>query len=105
MSREPEALREPIRLWPEEAPEALGAEDADIPTLTPFLAEPDKAAGGGCSHLDGLRGWPFAEWLNSIGMAGLVLDYRVASIATRRRFRTQPVVRSRPSAPRRPSGN
>ncbi|MFO7905976.1 MAG: alpha/beta hydrolase [Pirellulaceae bacterium] len=86
VSREPEELREPIRLWPEEAPGALGEEDADIPTLTPFLAEPEKAtgaavilcAGGGYSHLDELHGWPFAEWLNSIGVAGFVLDYRVA---------------------------
>lgn len=81
-----EKFSEPIVLWPEGAPGALGAKDADIPTLTPFLAEPDKATGaavilcpgGGYALLDPLHGRPFAEWLNSIGVAGFVLKYRHA---------------------------
>ena len=32
-------------LWAGDAPGALGKEDKDIPTLTPFLAPPDKATG------------------------------------------------------------
>ncbi|MGQ9576561.1 MAG: alpha/beta hydrolase [Thermoguttaceae bacterium] len=75
---------EPIVLWPEGAPGALGTEEADIPTLTPYLAPPDKATGaaiiicpgGGYHHLAPAHGKPVAEWLNSIGVAGLVLKYR-----------------------------
>ena len=32
-------------LWPEGAPGALGKEDKDIPTLTPFLPDPATATG------------------------------------------------------------
>ena len=32
-------------LWPEGAPGALGKEDKDIPTLTPYLPDPAKATG------------------------------------------------------------
>jgi acetyl esterase/lipase len=39
------ASSEPIILWPEGAPGALGDEEADIPTLTPFPAPPDNATG------------------------------------------------------------
>src|SRR5262245_25121311 len=35
----------PILLWPDGAPGALGSEDKDKPTLTPYLPEPDKASG------------------------------------------------------------
>jgi len=73
-----------IVLWPEGAPGALGSEDADIPTLTPYLPSADKATGaaiiicpgGGYHHLAEAHGKPVAEWLNSIGVAGFVLKYR-----------------------------
>ena len=32
-------------LWPDGAPGALGQEDKDIPTLTPYLPDPAKATG------------------------------------------------------------
>src|ERR1051325_11359825 len=32
-------------LWPDGAPGALGKEDKDIPTLTPYLPEPELATG------------------------------------------------------------
>ncbi|HVM48804.1 MAG TPA: hypothetical protein VMU04_12305, partial [Candidatus Acidoferrum sp.] len=32
-------------LWPGGAPGALGEQDKDIPTLTPYLPAPDKASG------------------------------------------------------------
>ena len=44
-------------LWPNGAPGALGKEDKDIPTLTPFLAPAEKASGLGCpdERADGVR--------------------------------------------------
>ena len=36
---------DPIPLWPEGAPGALGDKDDDKPTLTAFLPAPDKATG------------------------------------------------------------
>jgi len=77
---------EPMVLWPEGAPGAVGNEPADIPTLTPYLPPPEKATGaavvvcpgGGYGHLAHHEGQPVAEWLNSIGVAGFVLKYRIA---------------------------
>jgi acetyl esterase/lipase len=74
----------PIVLWPEGAPGALGKEEADIPTLTAYLASADRATGaaiiicpgGGYHHLSPAHGEPVARWLNSIGVAGFVLKYR-----------------------------
>ncbi len=37
--------REPVRLWPGDAPGALGKEEKDIPTLTPYLPSPAVASG------------------------------------------------------------
>jgi acetyl esterase/lipase len=62
----------------------LGSEPADVPTLTPYLAPPEKATGaaiiicpgGGYHHLAEAHGQPVAEWLNSIGVSGFVLKYR-----------------------------
>jgi len=79
-----ETPTEPIVLWPEGAPGALGNEDADAPTLTPYFAPAEKATGaaviicpgGGYHHLADAHGQPVAEWLNSIGVAGFVLKYR-----------------------------
>lgn len=75
----------PIVLWQEGAPGAIGKEDADIPTLTPFLPPKEKATGaaiivcpgGGYSHLSDREGKPVAEWLNSIGITAFVLKYRI----------------------------
>ncbi len=46
-----------IRLWSAQAPGALGANAKDIPSLTPFSSDPDKADGRGNGHLPwwGLR--------------------------------------------------
>lgn len=77
----------PIRLWTGDAPGALGQADKDIPTLTPFWADSDKAIGasfivcpgGGYAHLAPHEGEPFARWLNSLGISAFVLKYRLAS--------------------------
>jgi acetyl esterase/lipase len=74
-------------LWPQGAPEAVGNEDKDKPTLTLYLPPADKAngaavvvcPGGGYGFLavdhEGKR---IAEWLNSLGVAAFVLKYRIA---------------------------
>ncbi len=78
---------ETIVLWPDGAPGAVGSEDIDIPTLTIYLPSPDKAngtaivicPGGGYGHLAmDHEGHQIARWANSLGVAGIILKYRIA---------------------------
>jgi acetyl esterase/lipase len=72
-------------LWPDGAPGALGKEEKDIPTLTVYLPEPDKATGaafvicpgGGYGGLANHEGDHYARFLNEQGVAGFVLKYRL----------------------------
>jgi acetyl esterase/lipase len=75
-----------VVLWPDGAPNAVGKQDDDIPTLTPFW--PEKPAdtgtaiivcpGGSYSHLSMQReGIDVATWLNSLGLPAFVLKYRL----------------------------
>jgi acetyl esterase/lipase len=72
-------------LWPDGAPGALGKEDKDIPTLTPYLPDPAKATGaavvicpgGGYGGLAPHEGVDYARFLNEQGIAGFVLKYRL----------------------------
>jgi acetyl esterase/lipase len=74
-------------LWPDGAPGALGQEDKDIPTLTPYWPDPAKATGaaivicpgGGYGGLAPHEGRDYARFLNEQGIAGFVLKYRLAS--------------------------
>jgi acetyl esterase/lipase len=74
-----------LRLWEGDAPGAQGTSDADIPTLTVYLPPADKAngasvvvcPGGGYGGLAGHEGKPVAEWLNTTGVTGFVLKYRL----------------------------
>jgi acetyl esterase/lipase len=77
---------EPVLLWPGGAPEARGATDEDKPAVTPYLPSADLATGaavlicpgGGYTHrAEDHEGRQVAEWLNSFGVAGFVLRYRV----------------------------
>ena len=78
-------------LWPDGAPGALGQQDKDIPTLTPYLPEPAKATGaaivicpgGGYAGLASHEGEAYARWLNESGIAGFVLRYRLGSAGYR----------------------
>ena len=78
---------EPLRLWPSDAPGALGKDAKDTPTLTPFWAAPDKATGavfivapgGGYRSLAAHEGEPFAKWLAANGITAFVLKYRLAT--------------------------
>jgi len=74
-------------LWPAGVPGALGDAPADNPTLTFFPAPADTAngaavvvcPGGGYGGLAvDHEGYQVAEWLNSEGIAAILLQYRVA---------------------------
>jgi acetyl esterase/lipase len=74
-------------LWPGTAPGALGQSANDIPTLTVFPPQPEKATGaaivicpgGGYGMLADHEGSGYARWLNELGIAGFVLKYRLGS--------------------------
>lgn len=78
---------DPIKLWPEGAPGALGTADKDVPTLTPFLPAPDQATGaaivvcpgGGYGGLAPHEGRDYALFLNQHGLTAFVLKYRLGS--------------------------
>ncbi|MBN2447087.1 MAG: alpha/beta hydrolase [Phycisphaerae bacterium] len=80
------AAEPPVELlWPAGAPDAKGDTPGDKPTLTIYLPEKDKATGaavvicpgGGYGHLAmDHEGHQIAQWLNSFGVAGVILTYR-----------------------------
>jgi acetyl esterase/lipase len=77
----------PVPLWPDGAPGALGKEEKDIPTLTPYLADPAVATGaaivilpgGGYGGLAGHEGKGYADWLVTNGVSCFVVKYRLGS--------------------------
>ena len=89
-------------LWPDGAPGALGKADKDIPTLTPFLPEADKATGaamvicpgGGYGGLADHEGKAYALWLRDQGIAGFVLKYRLGSAGYRHPVMLQDAARA-----------
>jgi acetyl esterase/lipase len=80
-------VKDPIPLWPDGAPAALGKEAKDIPTITPYLPDPDKTTGaamvicpgGGYGGLAPHEGNDYALWLNQSGVTCFVLKYRLGS--------------------------
>jgi len=75
-----------VPLWPENPPGALGKADKDLPAITVYLpdnAQPARPVvivcpGGGYEHLTmGKEGHEVARWLNTLGIAGVVLKYRL----------------------------
>src|ERR1041384_7759734 len=76
----------PERRWPNGAPGAVGEEERDKPSITPFLAPAEKATGAACIVCPGggygglmtsYQGDEVAQWLNGIGVHGFVLRYRL----------------------------
>lgn len=77
---------ETILLWPDGAPGALGTEAKDKPRVVVYRAPRDDSAstpaivicpGGGYGHLAlDHEGHQIASWLNSIGVTGVILEYR-----------------------------
>ena len=92
----------PIPLWPNGAPGALGTADKDIPTLTAHLPKPDLATGaamvicpgGGYGGLAPHEGEAYALFLRDNGMAGFVLKYRLGSAGYRHPVMLQDVSRA-----------
>jgi acetyl esterase/lipase len=80
-------MQNPIPLWPAGAPGALGTNDYDIPTLTPYLPDPTNATGaamvicpgGGYARLAPHEGNDYALWLNQHGVTCFVLKSRLGS--------------------------
>ena len=75
-----------VRLWTHQAPGALGTEERDIPTLTPFLVRSNAPApaivvlpGGGYGGLAQHEGLDYALWLNQQGLNAFVVKYRLGS--------------------------
>jgi acetyl esterase/lipase len=78
---------ETLLLWPDGAPGAKGTAPADKPAITVHLPAADKAngaavvicPGGGYGALMmSYEGHDIAKWLNEQGVAGIVLQYRIA---------------------------
>jgi acetyl esterase/lipase len=76
----------PVVLWPDGAPNAIGKDDVDIPTLTPYWPSQPAATGtaviicpgGSYTHLSmENEGSRVAQWLNSLGVPAFVLKYRL----------------------------
>lgn len=77
----------PIRLWAGAAPGATGQRPQDIPTLTPFAADPAKRngatmlilPGGGYGNLAEHEGTGYAQFFAAHGITAYVLKYRLGS--------------------------
>jgi acetyl esterase/lipase len=76
-----------LPLWPDGAPGAVGKEAGDIPTVTVYLPPADKATGAAVVICPGggygglamdHEGHQVAKWLNTLGVAGVILKYRHA---------------------------
>ena len=82
----PPGMPDPIYLWPNGVPGALGHAEADIPRMYAFLPKTRSTStavlvipGGGYEHVAiGHEGVQIAAWLNAQGIPAFVLDYRVA---------------------------
>jgi acetyl esterase/lipase len=81
----PKAPASVLRLWPENAPGALGDKPTDVPSLTPYLPDPANRngasililPGGGYGHLADHEGKGYAEWFVAHGVTAYVLKYRL----------------------------
>src|SRR5271170_711736 len=78
---------EQMTLWPGGAPGAIGKDAADRPSIAVFLPPGWRASGAGMIICPGgaykmlmtsYEGADVAHWLNSFGVAGFVLSYRIA---------------------------
>ena len=72
-------------LWPDGAPGARANDPNGKPTITIYLPSKEKASGAAVVICPGggywtvaidHEGWQIAEWLNSLGIAGFVVNYR-----------------------------
>lgn len=76
----------PIPLWPNGAPGARGTADRDIPKITIYLPKGRNTGTGVLIYPGGSyaflamdhEGRQIAEWLNHLGVAAFIVQYRVA---------------------------
>jgi acetyl esterase/lipase len=76
----------PVPLWPDAAPGSLGSADSDNPKITVYLPKGRNTGtgvlvlpGGGYAFLAmDHEGKQIAEWLNNLGVAAFVVQYRYA---------------------------
>ena len=72
-----------VPIWPQGVPDAISAVD-DVPRLVVYRASPPNAPavlicpGGGYARRADHEADPVALWLNSLGITGIVVHYRVA---------------------------
>ena len=93
---------EPLPLWPNGAPGALGSEKKDIPSLTAYPPADGKSngasflvlPGGGYGALASQEGEGYAKWLASEGIAAYVLKYRLGSSGYRHPVMLQDAARA-----------
>ena len=90
----------PLPLWTGDIPGALGKEDKDTPTLTPYLPKkPTGSAvvvcpGGGYGGLAAHEGPDYAKWLTQQGVTAFVLKYRLGSHGYRHPIMLQDAARA-----------
>jgi len=92
----------PFPLWPQAAPGALGNAPHDIPTLTPYFPDSQNASGaamlifpgGGYGMLANHEGEDYALFLNTLGIACFVLQYRLGSHGYRHPIMLQDAARA-----------
>lgn len=81
----------PFDLYTKDVPGARGTSTADTPSLSLYLPSDGKAngaavvvcPGGGYGGLAEHEGHPIAKWLNDLGVAAVVLKYRLGSAGYR----------------------
>ncbi len=92
LGAEPVGEQPALKLWADKAPESVGKEEKNTPTITPYLVAKEKAngsavvvcPGGGYGALAvGHEGKEIAEWLNARGIQAFVLRYRIVQGADR----------------------
>lgn len=92
----------PIPLWTTDVPGALGSEEKDRPTITPYLPDTNKASGaavvicpgGGYGMLAGHEGHDYAQWLTQQGLTAFVLKYRLGAHGYRHPIMLQDAARA-----------
>src|SRR4051812_25942381 len=86
-------LADPILLWPEGAPGAIGLSDEDKPAIIPFFPEHAKRNGAAMLVVPGggftiravdHEGVLVAQWLREQGITAFVLRYRLRPLYSRK---------------------
>ncbi len=79
-------VQAPLVLWPAGAPDAVGTEDVDVPTLTPYVPLSPAPTGTGVVICPGgsyaslamdHEGRQVAEYFNRLGITAFILKYRL----------------------------